>query len=392
MKTIATCANCARGSVAPRVPPVPAVGLLLILIPALCGGCERLSYHVYRGHASPQAEPDNSDPAPFVELALSAPLRHQNLAVYPLKGRDALAFDNFLTLQEALEQKVASVLEVGRVNELHIENRGSRPVFVHAGDIVRGGKQDRMIPNDMILPPHSGKVAVESFCVESGRWTWRGNESAAAFNASNNLAYGNRAKIASRLQSDQSGVWSAVAAKQNSLSRKIGSSVRDPRSTSSLELTLQNEKVKKAVEQYERALLDLPREHPDAVGVAIVTSGPVYGADVYCSRTLFRKLWPKLLKGIAVEAVTASHADPAGQVAATAKDLQDMISRARAGRRTRRGIHQSLDLKIRTSGRYRLFRTVDTIRNASLHDCYVVDPDLVRTERKRKRPLKGGLD
>jgi hypothetical protein len=367
--------NVTRGRLAGRGAAVTAVGLLAAWLGAAVGCRSPRSYHVYRGHPSPPAEKDTSEPAPFQALTLAEPLRHESLSVYPLEGPDALAFEDFLTLQEALEQEEVLVREVGQVHELVIVNRGSRPVFIHAGDIVRGGKQDRLIPNDMILPPHSGKVPLSSFCVESGRWTRRGGESAEAFSASENIAYGRRARIASRLRTDQSGVWRAVRKKQDALSRKLGRDVRDARSGSSLELTLANAEVRRAVAAYERALGDLPRKHPDAVGAAVVIGGRVYGADVYCSRTLFRKLWGKLLKAVAAEAVAAGGDDRSAAPAADADDLRRVICRARDGRRTRRAIHASLDLKVRTDGRYRLFRTVDTVRNVSLHDSYVVDPD-----------------
>lgn len=41
-----------------------------------------------------------------------------------------------------------------------------------------------MLAVDFVLPAHSGKMAITSFCVEQGRWRVRGVEPVAAFNAS----------------------------------------------------------------------------------------------------------------------------------------------------------------------------------------------------------------
>jgi len=56
------------------------------------------------------------------------------------------------------------------VNALTVENTGKDEVFVQAGDIVKGGQQDRVLSVDLLLPPRSGEVTIAAFCVEHGRW------------------------------------------------------------------------------------------------------------------------------------------------------------------------------------------------------------------------------
>src|SRR5262245_17643408 len=75
-------------------------------------------------------------------MRITGPHVHENLAVYLVHGRSA-AGPTPLTLQEALAKGTMRVIETGRVNELMIENTGSEQVFIQAGDIVKGGKQDR---------------------------------------------------------------------------------------------------------------------------------------------------------------------------------------------------------------------------------------------------------
>src|ERR1700745_3773875 len=106
---------------------------------------------------------------------ISGPYAGNNLTVFLIHGPDTLTGKPLLTLQEALEQKKIIVHETGQVNELAVENLArDQPVYIQFGDIVKGGRQDRIIANDLIVPPRSGKMAVVSFCVEQGRWSQRG--------------------------------------------------------------------------------------------------------------------------------------------------------------------------------------------------------------------------
>ncbi len=67
---------------------------------------------------------------------------------------------SFLILQEALEQKKAVVYETKSVNELSIENRSDQDIYVQAGDIVKGGQQDRVLAVDLIVPPGLGRMPI----------------------------------------------------------------------------------------------------------------------------------------------------------------------------------------------------------------------------------------
>ena len=114
------------------------------------------------------AEPPGAAPA---DWSVSEPFTHQNLAVYLIHGKDVLPGKKFLPLQEALEQKLVIVHETGTVNQLAVENLSpDAEVFIQAGDIVKGGRQDRVLAYDLIVPARSGKMPIASFCVEAGRW------------------------------------------------------------------------------------------------------------------------------------------------------------------------------------------------------------------------------
>ena len=92
---------------------------------------------------------------------LSGPHTYENLAVYFLHGVSASGAVP-LTLQEAVAKGRVQVIETGQVNELQIENTGTEPVFVQAGDIVKGGKQDRVLTVSFLLPAKSGRLPIAS--------------------------------------------------------------------------------------------------------------------------------------------------------------------------------------------------------------------------------------
>ena len=243
-----------------------------------------------------------------VNYRLSGPYTHGNLTVFLVHGKDQTN-KTFLTLQEALAQKKVQVYETKDVNELAIRNFSNQDVYVQAGDIVRGGDQDRMISMDFIVPPKSGRMPIAAFCVESGRWQKRGNEESALFSSSENSVALKEIKLAAKKDNSQQAVWQNVSLAQEKLSANVGASVRDGASASSLELSVENSKVKETTAAYLQALSGVVQNKSDVIGYVFAINGHVNSADVYASRALFVKLWPKLLKASAVEALAEMNKD-----------------------------------------------------------------------------------
>jgi hypothetical protein len=116
-----------------------------------------------------------------LDYRLSGPYMHCNLTVYLVHGENRLRGRIPLALDEALRQKKVVVHETNNLNQVLVENVSDQEIFVQSGDVLKGGKQDRCVGSDLIVPPHSGKVSVTVFCVESARWQPRGTEDAAHF-------------------------------------------------------------------------------------------------------------------------------------------------------------------------------------------------------------------
>src|SRR5258708_6342014 len=120
------------------------------------------------------------------DYRVSTPYTYKNLTIFLLHGKDQKAKGNVMTLQEAMEQNLFRVYETGYVNELEVENLSKEfDVFIQSGDIVKGGRQDRVLAVSIIIPARSGRVRIEAFCGGSGRWTKRGAGDSAKFNPSN---------------------------------------------------------------------------------------------------------------------------------------------------------------------------------------------------------------
>ena len=234
---------------------------------------------------------------------LEGPFTQGNLTVFLIHGKDRIQGQTFLTLEEALVQRKVIVRETKTVNTLTIENVSGEEVYVQSGDIVKGGAQDRMLVVDLILPPRSGQVSISAFCVENGRWSQRGNEAATVFSSSKNTVASREVKLAAKLKSSQSEVWKEVSVAQDKLSANVGARVNGEASPTSLQLALENKEVQKTAADYVNGLANILDGKTDVIGYVFAINGKVNSADVYASSTLFKKLWPKLLKASAIEAV-----------------------------------------------------------------------------------------
>jgi hypothetical protein len=234
---------------------------------------------------------------------LEGPFTQGNLSVFLIHGKDKIKGQTFLTLQEALMQKKVIVRETRTVNELSIENVSSEEVYVQSGDIVKGGQQDRMFAVDLILPPRSGKVPIAAYCVENGRWERRGSEEVTVFNSSANAVASRDVKLAAKAAGSQSEVWRQVAVAQDKLSATTGTRVNGEASPTSFQLALENKAVQTSSDSYVKSLSGIVDGKTDVIGYVFAINGKINSADVYASSGLFKKLWPKLLKASAIEAV-----------------------------------------------------------------------------------------
>ena len=298
-----------------------------------------------------------------------------------------------LTLAEALDAKTVRVVETGDVNALTIENLGDREVFVQSGDIVKGGRQDRVLSVSLVLPPRSGAIAITAFCVEHGRWTRRGNEDAASFESADAAVPSRAARLAiqaapvaglsadadravtdyraaAEIGARQRKVWEEVARTQSSLSSRLQEPVASPQSASSLQLALENKKLQQAQKDYVAALEPAGAREDDIIGYAFAINGKLDSAEIYPSNALFRKMWTKLLTANATEAIATRDAAATPAAAPSSADVAAFLTAAEQGAATRQPLTRTAELEVRR-GEHGVYLETRRTDGSWVHRAYV---------------------
>jgi hypothetical protein len=317
----------------------------------------------------------NDDKTGSGEYYYSDPFSHKNLTIYIIRGKDRIPAKSYLTLQQALDRKLMTVFETGSVNELALQNASdNEAIFIQSGDIVKGGRQDRTLAFDMIVPPKSGKLAISSFCVEHGRWTGRAHESAAGFASSADMTPSKGIKLAAKYKNSQQEVWSKVAIAENGLSTNaVGGDVLAPESATSLQLSIENKKVRETVDEYLKKLHTAVDGKDDAIGFVFFINGKLNCADVYGSHDLFMRLWKKLLTASATEAV-AELGDKA-YPAASLDEFKNCISETAKGEKSERIINTRTKMIVKDATKSLLFETHDELLSEVAHRNYLTKDD-----------------
>jgi hypothetical protein len=252
-------------------------------------------------------------------------IRHGNLTVFPVVAAKSHDTQGFLTLDEGLRSGEVVVTESGmvrpmirrhrpipvpqggaQVNQLVLVNNSQRPLLLLAGEIVTGGKQDRVIGKDRIVPPESDPVDLSVFCVEPGRWTGESANFKSLDAAMAQPAVRARAMGAKNQQQ----VWDEVGKSKDAMAMMVPAPAAGPvRSTSSYARVMENEEVKKQVDsvaepiQHNYQSLIRQLRDQNAVGVVVAVNGRIVWADLFASTNLLEKYWPKLVRSYAAEAV-----------------------------------------------------------------------------------------
>jgi hypothetical protein len=243
---------------------------------------------------SPQA---GTDPAALTErTAMLAPIQVDSLTLTPIiaTGSTDPAGDQLLVLDEAMAAKQVTIKEIsdGSVNSLTFINKAPQPVFLLAGEVIIGGKQDRIIGRNTVIPANTTQE-VPVYCVEHGRWVVESKEFASA----RALAHGRlRGQASYAAQQD---VWNEVAAKN--VARKAVT----PSDTYRKVAQQQSDGTLATME--DRAIAAIGKipvaDRIRMVGYAVGLNGSIATVDVFGSPALFKKLETKLLRSYLTEAV-----------------------------------------------------------------------------------------
>ena len=178
------------------------------------------------------------------------------------------------------------------------------------------------------------------------------------FASSNDQLNSKKLKLAAKSRKSQGDVWKEVASSQKNLKEKIGRSVQSGKSESSLQLTLESKALKKVVSEYMKALSPIINRHKNTVGYAFAINGEFNSCDIYGSGELFKKLWTKLLKASAVEAIAAREKG-VNFPEAKLKDIEFSLKDALNGKKSENKVGQRIKMMTHESDRNVLFDTYD---------------------------------
>jgi hypothetical protein len=204
------------------------------------------------------------------------------------------------------------------VNQLVLINRSKRPLLLLAGELVSGGKQDRIIGKDRIVPVGAPPLPLDVFCVEHGRWSSGGK-----FVASKTIVHPSVREQAA-VNQDQSNVWNAVrsgnlssktaaappAAMPRVSAKVVGGTIANSAPTQSYDKIYQGNRLGVSIDdcveelqrRFARSVSGLKGER--VVGVIVAYGGEVAWSDIFASGDLFDHYWSKLVRSYTVEALT----------------------------------------------------------------------------------------
>jgi len=341
--------------------------------------CSRMS-PTSTGQTPPSTPPGRTVSEQFStgEFELGQPVRHQNLTVFPVLSKAKHDEDRFITLEEGLQAGTVEVVEVGavraaaalscpsapdsataptsvlqevatensfanEVNRLMVINKSDKPLYLMPGEVIVGGSQDRTIAEEAIIAATGKPVPIDVYCVEHGRWALRAAESSTALYSTlavdssdaGDLAaeaakgkfvaqaghLNKSSRLAANAREGQQKVWDEVA-KANAVSQVSWDS-------GAFTANYVDQNVLQQLQPYQEALASVA-DQERVVGVIVSINGKPETADVFESTPLFRKFWPKLLKGYSLDARHAAESEESQKLCST-EDAHTFLDSILAG-------------------------------------------------------------
>jgi hypothetical protein len=313
---------------------------------------------------------------PEGDWRLLDPVVYENISVFPVVSSYRQDTSRFLTFEEGLATGEVTVREQGSetmvrgrdgrpvyipqpstgasVNQLVLVNRSRRPLLLLAGELVSGGKQDRVIGKDRIIPAGGPPLPLDVFCVEHGRWT-----GTAQFAAANTIVHPSVRERAA-VDQKQTEVWDAV---RSGTTAKAAPAAPAPRMTigdiqgaiagngrtEAYEKIYQSQAVGVSIDgfvdevqrRFYQATSGLKNEC--VIGVVVAYGGDVAWSDIFASGDLFDHYWHKLLRSYAVEALTR----PSYRQAATRENASEFLHRlnGRETQETEPGVYRWREIR-----------------------------------------------
>lgn len=225
----------------------------------------------------------------------------RNLKIIPIRTKgvaDALKTATsmeIISLQQGLKSGLITVSERGsasteNVHWIRLNNKTNKAVFVASGEILIGGRQDRMITKDTILIPAGKDQYIPVMCVEEGRWSEKEKR----------FVYGSYAnprlrKVLDRTK-NQVSIWREISNQLDSnkiVSPSLAYAAPHP-----------DKKMVAYKDEYFKFFEDRFRSADSTiVGFVAISGNKIIGCDAFAGKNLFYNALDPLLQGYIEEAI-----------------------------------------------------------------------------------------
>jgi hypothetical protein len=238
----------------------------------------------------PIPEPPGEHPlrALVSRVQIGSPYRYENLAIYPVIGHGGRQGRRIFTLSEAMNRGWIEITESSRevVSELSLVNSGPEFVLAMAGELIEGGKQNRTVRQDILLPPRRAPIILPVFCIEKERWS----SGARGFSSADSLAHPRLRKEAATGASQES-IWEEVDVAARSLN--VTSKTRDYTTiVDTPEIRRRSDEVAGKFARF------VPRS---TIGIVAVVRGRIIAADLFSDPDLFARERDAICRSYALE-------------------------------------------------------------------------------------------
>lgn len=217
------------------------------------------------------------------QLTVGEPRYYQGFAVYPLYHPEGSRSRHYIGMDAVLRRGELELRERndGVVSEILASSSSDRFVFLMAGEILMGGKQNRILRSDVLLSPGCRDIVLSAYCVEKGRW--RETHGTGFLSEGYLSSSGVRATAAEG--GSQEEIWGEV----DQALRLQG--VRSE--TSDHALVYQSSEYRERADEYKRRCRPVLRRDP--VGLVIVRGGHIAGAEIFVDSNLLEQYWGKIV-------------------------------------------------------------------------------------------------
>jgi hypothetical protein len=234
----------------------------------------------------------------FVDYAGAKQFRH--LRLVPIRAKSGFLdtsmnaslnrFASTITMQEAMQRDLIEIEDRRGVNSLQFTNLGTQPVYLMSGEIITGGRQDRVVAQDFILQPGTRRANVPVYCVEEGRW---GGKSKYQYYHEGSMHL--RKKV-DRDQS-QSAVWKDIEEENARDGVRSGTKAYTAHASSPQYVQQEND----YLQQFPVSVFG---EAGNVVGLVALTGDLVMGCDIFASPDLFRREYNSIVYSYIDEAIS----------------------------------------------------------------------------------------